>query len=198
MPRVARHCDERGSDHMKVRVVLNGRGEDVVVEPVPGQPTRFRVTRAEQTEIVDCAPAGDGRYSLLRLDGDHASADVAVVQTDTPGEMTVRVDGAVFLATVGGRQARSRSPAIAGGSDGTLGVVAPMPGKVVQLLVGPGDEVEAGQGLVVVEAMKMENEIRAPHAGRVETVQVEVGMVVEVDRVLVVVAPVEPPGRESV
>lgn len=61
-----------------------------------------------------------------------------------------------------------------------------MPGKVVRVLVSPGDEVRAGQGLVVVEAMKMENELSAPRAGRVKSVDVSPGQNVETGARLVV------------
>jgi biotin carboxyl carrier protein len=62
-----------------------------------------------------------------------------------------------------------------------------MPGKVVKVLVKPGDEVKARQGLVVVEAMKMENELRSPKDGRVAEVLVAEGASVEAGRLLVVV-----------
>ena len=62
-----------------------------------------------------------------------------------------------------------------------------MPGKVVKVLVSPGDEVKARQGLVVVEAMKMENELRSPKDGRVREVAVTEGMSVVAGRLLVVV-----------
>jgi biotin carboxyl carrier protein len=62
-----------------------------------------------------------------------------------------------------------------------------MPGRVVRVLVGPGDEVAARQGVVVVEAMKMENELRAPRAGRVKEIAVAAGASVEAGRVLVVI-----------
>jgi len=61
-----------------------------------------------------------------------------------------------------------------------------MPGKVVRVLVAAGDEVQAGQGLVVIEAMKMENEIDAPRAGRVKSVEVSRGQTVETGTRLVV------------
>jgi len=63
-------------------------------------------------------------------------------------------------------------------------IIAPMPGKVIRLLVNPGDEVEAGQGLVVVEAMKMQNEIRSPKKGKVERLQVKEGQNVNAGDVL--------------
>ncbi len=62
-----------------------------------------------------------------------------------------------------------------------------MPGKVVKILVKAGDQVKARQGLVVVEAMKMENELRSPKDGRVSDVLVAEGASVEAGRLLVVV-----------
>jgi biotin carboxyl carrier protein len=62
-----------------------------------------------------------------------------------------------------------------------------MPGRIVRVLVKPGDVVEAGQGTVVVEAMKMENELRSPKRGTVTSVTVTEGTLVEARRVLVVV-----------
>ena len=53
-------------------------------------------------------------------------------------------------------------------AEGRQQIVAPMPGKVIRLLVKPGDKVEAGQGLLVVEAMKMQNEVKSPKTGTVE------------------------------
>lgn len=63
--------------------------------------------------------------------------------------------------------------------DGAQAIDAVMPGKVVRVLVSAGDEVAAGQGLVVLEAMKMENQIDAPRAGRVQRVEVQAGQNVE-------------------
>ncbi len=76
----------------------------------------------------------------------------------------------------------------AGASDAGDGrVVAPMPGRVVKVLVAAGTRVEARQGVVVVEAMKMENELRAPRAGVVREVRVAEGASVEAQAVLVVI-----------
>jgi len=69
---------------------------------------------------------------------------------------------------------------------GVENVDSVMPGKVVRVLVAPGDQVQAGQGLVVVEAMKMENEIGSPRAGRVSRVEVSAGQNVETGARLVV------------
>jgi biotin carboxyl carrier protein len=62
-----------------------------------------------------------------------------------------------------------------------------MPGRVVNLLVKPGDEVAADQGIVVVEAMKMENELKTPKAGKVLEIRVSVGQAVEKGEILAVI-----------
>jgi biotin carboxyl carrier protein len=72
-------------------------------------------------------------------------------------------------------------------AEGRQQIVAPMPGKVVRLLVKQGDTVEAGKGLLVVEAMKMQNEIRAPKSGTVERLLVAEGQAVTAGEVLAVV-----------
>jgi biotin carboxyl carrier protein len=72
----------------------------------------------------------------------------------------------------------------AGSAHGPAGVSAPMPGRVIKLLAKAGDAVKAGQGLVIVEAMKMENEVRAPRDGQVAEVRVKEGQAVEAQEVM--------------
>jgi biotin carboxyl carrier protein len=73
-------------------------------------------------------------------------------------------------------------------AEGRQEVLAPMPGKVVRVLVKQGDDVEAGQGLFVVEAMKMQNEIRSPKKGKLERLLVAEGQVVNAGEPLAVVS----------
>jgi biotin carboxyl carrier protein len=79
-----------------------------------------------------------------------------------------------------GRQAHAARP-------GEQRVKAPMPGRIIRVLVKAGDEVAHRQGLVVIEAMKMENELAAPKAGTVKEVSVTEGTSVEAGRLLVVI-----------
>lgn len=76
---------------------------------------------------------------------------------------------------------------VSGGAEGPRAVKAPMPGRVVRVLVAAGDEVAEGQGVAVIEAMKMQNELRSPKAGRVSRVAVAVGDTVGSGDVLAVV-----------
>ncbi len=82
------------------------------------------------------------------------------------------------------RALRDLSAATAG-PPGPAPIVAPMPGLIVRVNVSPGDTVEAGQGVVVMEAMKMENELRATASGKVRSVEVTVGTAVEKGALLV-------------
>ena len=102
----------------------------------------------------------------------------------------VQVDGHPIAVSVRGSAAwaaRGRHAASAGGSSGPQRVAAPMPGKIVKILVKAGDRVAPRQGLIVVEAMKMENELRSRTAGIVAEVRVSEGASVEAGAILIVV-----------
>ena len=99
---------------------------------------------------------------------------------------TDSLEGRTIVARLNGRRSRHAHDASTHGQ-GEVAIVAPMPGRVVRVLAAIGDEVAARQGVVVVEAMKMENELRAPRAGRLKEVSVEAGTSVEAGRVLAVI-----------
>jgi biotin carboxyl carrier protein len=111
------------------------------------------------------------------------------IEPGTLGEVIVRVDGYAVRVTMpdAGAATRQRFGRRAVGASGPAAVVAPMPGRIVKVLVEPGDVVEPRQGLVVIEAMKMENELRAPQPGTVTEVRVQAGMSVDAHAVLVVI-----------
>jgi pyruvate carboxylase subunit B len=133
-----------------------------------------------RAEIV---PAGAGLRSFL-LEG----ASHRILAGRTPGGMwSLRLDGRRYFAEVVDDRTRALR-ALAGEparSTGVRPLRAPMPGLVVKVEVGPGDAVVQGQGLVVVEAMKMENELRAETAARVKAVHAQPGQTIEKDQLLV-------------
>jgi biotin carboxyl carrier protein len=104
-----------------------------------------------------------------------------------PGQYTIHLDG--FRFDVEAVDERTRAIRQLAGSAarpaGPTSLAAPMPGLVVRVLVLPGDRVEAGQRVVVIEAMKMENELRASTAGVVRSVLVTAGSAVEKGAVLI-------------
>ena len=143
---------------------------------------RWHVTIDGRGRVVDVADAA-GRWSVVV---GQESYEVSI-EPGAPGEQVVYVNGhAVPLSIVDPRTAFSRRGRDGGVDHGRSAmVVAPMPGRVVKVLVKPGDVVAARQPLVVVEAMKMENELRAPRAGTVTDVRVSEGMSVDAHMVLV-------------
>ena len=149
----------------------------------------WAVTLDGRPLFVDFVRTGD-RWSMLvrRADADMASVSHEVaIESRGQGTHVVHVDGhpvAVSLAAPGRRHSRSADGAT---DSGPVSIVAPMPGRVVKVLVTPGAAVTARQGLVVVEAMKMENELRAPRAGTVAEIRVREGAPVEANAVLVVI-----------
>jgi pyruvate carboxylase subunit B len=111
-----------------------------------------------------------------------------VVQRGTSrGRYSVWIDGYRFdLEALDERTRQIRDVAAASApASGPAPIVAPMPGLVVRVRVAVGDKVEAGQGVVVMEAMKMENELRAKAAGTVRSIEVEPGTAVEKGTLLV-------------
>jgi pyruvate carboxylase subunit B len=136
----------------------------------------FEVKVGERFYRVDVARAGAVVRSLL-IDGQQHEV---AVREESPGRYAVSAGGALhsveatdpltFLA----RQSHADK-----GARGAHTVRAYMPGRVVELLVGVGDEVAVGQGLLVLEAMKMQNEIQAERPGRVRLFHVAVGEAVE-------------------
>jgi biotin carboxyl carrier protein len=113
------------------------------------------------------------------------------------GDWSVELEGVRWRAEVldPGQEAIRAARKAAGVSSGPPPLKAPMPGLVVRIEVSEGDEVTAGQGLVIVEAMKMENELRAPAPGRVKAVRVTEGTAVEKDAVLIEFEPRETTGE---
>jgi biotin carboxyl carrier protein len=137
---------------------------------------RFRIDDGPQREVSVEVPQ-PGLYSVL-LDG---RSYVAIVE-----DGAVTVNGFRFEVEVRDpRRWNRQSRGPAGG--GAQNIKAPMPGKVVRLLVAAGDSVEAGQGIVVVEAMKMQNELKAPRAGKVTALAAKIGATVTAGEVLATV-----------
>ena len=155
------------------RVLVGGEAVDVHLAPLVGTPLYHLLLAGASWTVAAQPLEGDGRWAM--------------------GVVGERVEVAVHDERT--RAAQAASGTEASPSDAGPAVVrAPMPGLVVRVEVADGQRVEAGAGLVVVEAMKMENELRAPRAGVVQTVHVAVGQAVEKGMALVTVASPEPSG----
>lgn len=168
---------------MRLLVTVDGRAGDLQLER-NGAECRFTYQREgfeageREASVLECEP---GIFSIL-LGGRSYEAKVV------PGPNGYYVDLRGHRSTVEVRDPRMLSrKGRAGAGDGRQSLVAPMPGKVVRLLVAAGDKVEAGAGVAVVEAMKMQNEMKSPKAGTVTEVAVKEGDTVQAGDTLAVI-----------
>jgi biotin carboxyl carrier protein len=168
---------------MKYEVGIDGRSWTIDIEPRGGV---LAVHLGGHQVLVDAARV-EGGLSLIFPD-ERISRDIRI-EPGRAGEMTVRVAGATIPVTVQRSDQRARGGQASGSqaATGARRVVAPMPGRIVRVLVGAGERVAARQSLVVIEAMKMENELKAPKAGVVTIVQAVEGATVDAGAVLAVV-----------
>ena len=138
---------------------------------------------------VDVTATGGRWYLLIGPDASSRRSYEVAVERRSNGERIVYVNGlAVPVSIVDPRERLVLRRGNVSDGTGPRSIVSPMPGRIVKVLVREGDVVAAQQGLVVVEAMKMENELRAPRAGQVSAVKVVEGMSVEAKAVLVTLA----------
>ena len=158
---------------------------------------RLRYGVGGEIREVQAERARGGRLAL-RLDGETSLVEVARAEN---GHIRAAIDGAIFSARVfvergsvrilsGGHEhelVKPPPPGVEGAASGTgaAGLTSPMPGTVVRVLVAEGDEVDEGQLLLVLEAMKMEQPLTAPHAGRVRSLPFSEGSLVPGGAVLV-------------
>ena len=163
---------------MKVEVNIAGKARTVeLTRNTDGWHITVEPDHAVNGYAVEISP---GLYSIL-IDG--TSHEVRVVQTPN-GSLTLHTAHLEIAAEINDPRAwRGRRHGHIE-AEGRQQITAPMPGKVVRLLVKPGDQVKGGQGLLVVEAMKMQNEVRSPKTGKVERLLAKEGQPVNAGEIL--------------
>jgi pyruvate carboxylase subunit B len=149
-----------------MREHIDGADVAAQVTAIDGTPVRMVTIGDEVHRVVIRPGASRGNYTLW-LDGHRFDVEALDERT---------------------RAIRERA-GISAGPSGPAPLLAPMPGLIVRVNAEVGDAVQAGQGLVVMEAMKMENELRAQAAGRVKAVLVAPGAVVEKGAMLIELEP---------
>jgi pyruvate carboxylase subunit B len=143
-------------------VSVNGRVIDIELAAVPGTAVRRLSVQGKSHSLHLAADQEKGEWDV-HLDGERYQASVVDERTHAIRAMTGSSNAA----------------------HGPRSVRAPMPGLVVRVQVAPGEEVKAGQGVLIIEAMKMENELRAEGSGRVSKVHAQPGQPVEKGAVLI-------------
>lgn len=167
---------------MKYFVELAGRTFEVEVDAdgvrVDGQPV-----------AADLESNDGSRLFHLMLDG--RSHTLVARRRDGRGEWEIELDGHRHQVTAldERRRAIRKIAGAASTAQGPVAMRAPMPGLVIAVEVGPDEVVRQGQGLVVIEAMKMENELKSPAAGRVAEIKIRPGQTVDKGDTLLVIDP---------
>lgn len=142
-------------------------------------PAGWRCTLDGRELPLDAISVQPGVLSILV-----AGKSYEVKQQNIAAESQIVVGQQRFSSAVRDpRSLRSRSRA-ASGTEGIKKIIAPMPGKVVRILASAGTEVEAGQGVLVIEAMKMQNELKSPKKGVVKRIYSAEGAAVEAGQML--------------
>jgi biotin carboxyl carrier protein len=132
---------------------------------------------------ADAVEVSAGVYSIL-IEGRSFEARIE----PAPKGARVVVAGREYSASVRDPRQWKRHGGAAREAEGRQQVLAPMPGKIIRVLVKTGEPVAAGQGLLVIEAMKMQNEVRSPKSGTVERLLVNEGQTVNAAEILAIVS----------
>ncbi len=164
----------------EVRLASSSSGQKTRVIELEREAAGWRVTMDGRAVAVDAVEIAPNVFSIL-FKGQ--SFEISV--TPSPGgKLKLQTGTQEYTADIVDPRAWSGRHHGHVEAEGRQQIVAPMPGKVVRLLVKAGDHVEAGQGLLVVEAMKMQNEIRSPKSGAVERILAIEGQAVNAGEVL--------------
>ena len=167
---------------MKFVATLDGADHQFEVEELAAHALRLKARQGREFE-VDVHRVGHSSYSILI---DNRSFDFEIVLEGEELVVASRGWSGSCNALADAAQ-RSQQPGTRPAAAGRAALKAMMPGRVVNVLVNLGDEVAAQQGLLVVEAMKMENELKAPKAGKIVELKVKPGQTVEKGELLLVV-----------
>jgi biotin carboxyl carrier protein len=166
---------------MKLEVHISGQTRTVELQREAGG---WRATIDGQSSTADVVEIAPNTLSVLLAGQSHE----VCVTPSADGKLKLQTGAQEFSVEVLDPRTWSGRRHSGVEAEGRQQVIAPMPGKVVRLLVKAGDAVEAGQGLLVVEAMKMQNEIRSPKSGTVERVLASEGQAVNAGEVLCIVS----------
>jgi biotin carboxyl carrier protein len=165
---------------MKYEVLIDGHSHQIELERVTNG---YEATVDGEAFALDVAMTARDVLSIIHNGRNYETKR----EYSQLGETHIIVGSERFLAEVRDpRSLRSRRAA-AGHEAGPAKILAPMPGKIVRVIAAEGDEVEAGQGLVVVEAMKMQNEIKATKKGKVTKIAVTENSAVNAGDLLAIV-----------
>ena len=166
---------------MKYEIIINGARRSVEFISRTKEASRVTFTIDGRLLEADAIQISRGAYSIL-LGG----RSLEVTAEETSDGLLLRTNGREFQVELFDPRSWRRGRGAGIELEGRQQLIAPMPGKIVRVLVAAGQQVSAGQGLLVIEAMKMQNEIRSPKSGTVEKLAQE-GQTVNAGEILAIV-----------
>jgi len=169
-------------------ITVGGKTHKIEIDSVASTPPNsngeltYRVRLDGREIAVSCVPVRDGALSLI------ANGESFNVACEPAGErLQVSVRGAIYECIVSDPRSL-RSQKRAGLADsGEQKLTASMPGKVIRIIASVGDQIKAGQGILIIEAMKMQNEVRSPKDGQLKKLLVRQGANVVAGEVLAII-----------
>jgi biotin carboxyl carrier protein len=168
---------------MKFTAILNDKEREIEIKPLDSN--RFQVMIDGNTHVVDARDCGPERLSVLV---DNVSHDISYSLDDSATHLNFR-NRYFSIEVLDERRMRMRRVRSDLDLSGPEIIKTTMPGKVVKILVEAGQEVTSGTGVIIIEAMKMENEIRCRNDGIVKAIHVETGQTIEGNVTLIEIEP---------
>jgi biotin carboxyl carrier protein len=172
----------------RVRRAIVQRTNRTFVVDIDGRRWTVDAARVDAQSLSLLVEQGESTSSADKKDGRAQSFDVVVVPDGVSGRLLVTVGATSVGVSLNGRRRWGPKGEVGHATAGPQRIVAPMPGKIVRVLVKQGDVVRARQPVLVIEAMKMENEVRAGRDGIVAELPIREGQSVEAGGLLTVIA----------
>ena len=166
---------------MNLRIEMDGADYELQLNSSGGESKYTLSGPVSHAGVASVHQISPGVYSILL-----GSKSWTVCVSEKAEQLEIVSSGRRHFAAVFDPRDRKAGKESAGQA-GPVQIKALMPGKIIQILVNPGAQVEAGQGLIVVEAMKMQNEMKSPKTGTVSKIQVETGATVPAGAMLLVI-----------
>ncbi len=165
---------------MKLELEIDGQVIEAEFAATNGN---AQITIGEQTHAAEVSQPETGFFVVQMNNRIYRCA----LEKSPTGETEIVVNGQRVAINVRDKKRLRSNAGGAAGASGKISLISPMPGKVVRVLLNEGDEVAADQGVLIVEAMKMQNEVQSPKAGKVTEMRVAEGQTVNAGETLAVI-----------
>lgn len=166
---------------MKLDIEINGQKKEAEFSYIDGK-TQLTI----DGKVFD-AQVSQPEPGLFTIIINNKIYSTRAFRSGNSGNSEIIVNGKAISVSAQDKKSYQGKNGSGGGAGGKSVISAPMPGKIVRILLKEGDDVEAKQGVIIVEAMKMQNEVLSPKTGKVASIKVTEGQVINAGDVMVVI-----------